>query len=118
LYNSKSPTESVISKVAKISVDVEKLGYYRPETRIPAVAGMADSWRQINLLGCQGHRIKLGVRRQAWIHQSPMRRTNDRETLSATDWKQVVERASVIFGLDYILLSCHCPHRSGEFDSN
>ncbi len=26
------------------------------KTRSPAVAGMADSWRQINLLGGQGHR--------------------------------------------------------------
>ncbi len=31
-------------------------------TRSPAVAGTADSWRQINLLGGQGHRIKLAVR--------------------------------------------------------
>jgi hypothetical protein len=54
----------LISKIANISVDVEKLGYYRPVTRIPAVAGMTDSWRQSNLLRCQGHRIKLGVRRQ------------------------------------------------------
>ena len=34
-------------------------------TRSPAVAGMVDSWRQVNLLGGQGHRIKLGVRWQA-----------------------------------------------------
>ena len=34
-------------------------------TRGPAVAGMADSWRQINLFGGQGYRIKLGVKWQA-----------------------------------------------------
>jgi len=32
-------------------------------TRTPAaVDGMADSWRQINLLGGQGHRVKLMLR--------------------------------------------------------
>ena len=54
----------LISTIANISVDVEKLGYYMPVTRITAVAWMTDSWRQSNLLRCQGHRIKLGVRRQ------------------------------------------------------
>ena len=47
MYNSKSPTESVISNIANTSVDFAKVGYYRVVTRIPAVAGMADSWRQI-----------------------------------------------------------------------
>ena len=47
MYNSKSPTEAVISKIANISVDFAKVGYYRVVTRIPSVAGMADSWRQI-----------------------------------------------------------------------
>jgi len=28
----------------------------------PGVAGMADSWRQVNLLGGQDQRMKLGVR--------------------------------------------------------
>jgi len=43
-------------------------------TRSPAAAGMADSWRQINLLGGEGHGIKLGMRWQAWFPFSGMRR--------------------------------------------
>ena len=38
----------------------------RFETRSPAVAGMADSWRQINLVGGQGHGIRLVVRSVQW----------------------------------------------------
>ena len=34
------------------------------------------------LLGGQGHRIKFGVRWQAWIYLSPMRRTKDSESVS------------------------------------
>ncbi len=45
---------------------------------------MADSWRQINFLEGQGHRIELGVRWQAFIHFSPMRRTKDSKTVSGT----------------------------------
>ena len=49
-------------------------------------AGMADAWRQINryILEGQSHRIKFGVRWQAWIHLSPMRRAKDSETVSET----------------------------------
>ena len=43
-------------------------------TRSPAIAGVADSWHQINLLGGQGHRIKLGVRCKHDFHLSSMRR--------------------------------------------
>ncbi len=49
----------------------------RSKTRRPAVAGMADSWRQINLIGGEGHGLQLGVRSvqwQAWFPFSGMRR--------------------------------------------
>ena len=44
------------------------------DSKSPAVAGRADSWRQINFRHGQGHRVKIDSRWQAWIYLSPMRR--------------------------------------------